>query len=38
VYCAVKLGQEQAGLVAIKIAVHEGGLRFQREVELLSRT
>lgn len=38
VYCAVKVGQEQAGLVAIKIAVHEGDLRFQREVELLSRT
>lgn len=37
VYCAVKVGQEQAGLVAIKIAVHEGDLRFQREVELLSR-
>ncbi|WP_224368603.1 serine/threonine-protein kinase [Hyalangium versicolor] len=37
VYCAVKLGQEQAGLVAVKLAVHEGDLRFQREVELLSR-
>ncbi len=37
VYCAVKVGQEQAGLVALKMAVHEGDLRFQREVELLSR-
>lgn len=38
VYCAVKAGQEQAGLVALKIAVHEGDPRFEREVELLSRT
>jgi serine/threonine protein kinase len=37
VYCAVKVGQEQAGLVALKLAVHESDPRFQREVELLSR-
>ncbi|MDY7230254.1 serine/threonine protein kinase [Hyalangium rubrum] len=37
VYRAVRVGQEDAGPVALKLAVYPGDLRFMREVGLLSR-
>jgi hypothetical protein len=37
VYRAVEIGREQAGPVALKIAVHPEDPRFEREVALLSR-
>ncbi|MDY7228138.1 serine/threonine protein kinase [Hyalangium rubrum] len=37
VYSAVRVGDEEAGLVALKMAAHPGDARFVREVELLSR-
>jgi predicted Ser/Thr protein kinase len=37
IYRAEPLGQEGAGLVALKLALHAGDERFEREVELLSR-
>lgn len=37
VYRAVRLGDEAAGPVALKVAVHPGDKRFEREATLLSR-
>ena len=37
VYSAVKIGDEEAGLVALKMANHPEDQRYGREVELLSR-
>lgn len=37
VYRAVRVGQEEAGLVALKLAMHPEDPRFEREVTLLSR-
>jgi hypothetical protein len=37
VYRAVRIGEEQAGPVALKVALHPDDPRFEREVTLLSR-
>jgi hypothetical protein len=37
VFQAVRTGEEQAGVVALKVACYPGDPRFQREVELLKR-
>ena len=37
VYRAVRVGQEEGGLVALKLAMHPEDPRFEREVTLLSR-